>query len=57
LFSKKSKSLTDLRVYTKILKIPIKAVKPDGEDRAFSDKEFYKLYNLTDDEIMYVSSL
>ncbi|MDR0750978.1 MAG: hypothetical protein LBF12_00095 [Christensenellaceae bacterium] len=57
MFSKKSKSLTDLRVYTKILKIPIKAVKPDGEDRAFSDKEFYKLYNLTDDEIMYVSSL
>ncbi|MDR0751235.1 MAG: hypothetical protein LBF12_01410, partial [Christensenellaceae bacterium] len=35
----------------------IKAVKPEGEDRAFSDEEFYKLYNLTDEEIEYVSSL
>jgi hypothetical protein len=35
----------------------IKAVKPEGEDRAFSDEEFYKLYNLTDEEIEYVSLL
>jgi hypothetical protein len=33
----------------------VKAVKPDGEDRAFSDEEFYKLYNLTDEEIQYIS--
>jgi hypothetical protein len=35
----------------------IKAVKPDGGDRAFSDDEFYKLYNLTKEEIEYVESL
>jgi hypothetical protein len=35
----------------------VKAVKPDGDDRAFSDEEFYKLYNLTDEEIEYISAL
>jgi hypothetical protein len=35
----------------------IRAVKPEGADRAFSDEEFYKLYNLTDEEIEYISAL
>ncbi|MDR0696404.1 MAG: Eco57I restriction-modification methylase domain-containing protein [Christensenellaceae bacterium] len=35
----------------------IKVIKPTGEDRAYTDQEFYKLYNLSDDEIEYIESL